>query len=77
MLLAVQQAEGAVYEALAVDDTQAALTALGELSAPIDRFFEHVMVMDPDEKIRANRMSLLSRIIDLSDAVADLRQIVE
>ena len=28
--------------------------------ADLDEFFEKVMVMDPDEKIRRNRLSLLS-----------------
>lgn len=37
----------------------------------ISAFFEGVMVMDDDEKLRQNRLGLLQRIVALADGVAD------
>jgi glycyl-tRNA synthetase beta chain len=42
---------------------------------PVDRFFEKVMVMAPDEGVRANRISLLANVVKLFRAVADLSQL--
>jgi glycyl-tRNA synthetase beta chain len=43
----------------------------------IDRFFDDVLVMDRDDKIRTNRLALLSYIKrELFDSFADLSQIV-
>ena len=33
-----------------------------ELKDPVDRFFDDVLVMDEDEALRANRLTLLARI---------------
>ena len=51
----------AVYAALAAEDYPAAFAALAALRAPIDRFFDEVMVMDKDEQLRDNRLKLLNR----------------
>jgi glycyl-tRNA synthetase beta chain len=48
-----------------------ALESIKTLSAPIDRFFDAVMVMDKDEKIRDNRLALLNEIKDLFFMIAD------
>ncbi len=49
--------------------------ALG-LAEPIDRFFQDVMVMDKDEKIKANRLALLAAVQDITHAVGDLSCLV-
>jgi len=77
LYLAVQKAEGEVAQLAAAGDYKAALEAMSLLAGPIDAFFEKVMVMDPDEKIRRNRVAMLDRIVVMSDAIADLREIVE
>ncbi|CAD6512165.1 glycine--tRNA ligase subunit beta [Candidatus Profftia tarda] len=51
---------------------QEALSELAKLRVPIDTFFEQVMVLDDDEKIRRNRLTLLSNIRDLFLQVADI-----
>lgn len=53
------------------DYTQA-LTELAELKEPIDNFFEKVMVMTEDEKVRNNRLALLSLLRQLFSRVADI-----
>jgi glycyl-tRNA synthetase len=37
----------------------------------IQQFFEDVLVMADDQKVRSNRLALLQRIVNLSDGVAD------
>ncbi|MFX4685867.1 DALR anticodon-binding domain-containing protein, partial [Acinetobacter baumannii] len=39
-----------------------ALTALAQLRAPVDRFFDDVMVNADDLKVRANRLALLGEL---------------
>ena len=48
-----------------------AFTALASLAEPLDAFFNHVLVVDPDEKIRQNRLALLGRVRDLFAPLAD------
>jgi len=43
---------------------------------PVDSFFEGVLVMAQDEKIRHNRLSLLEAIANLFYRVADFSKIV-
>jgi glycyl-tRNA synthetase beta chain len=45
------------------------------LKAPIDAFFESVLVMDPDDSIRNNRLALLTQVRNLIARVADFRKI--
>lgn len=52
-----------------------ALTLLSELKQVIDAFFEKVMVMADDEKVRDNRIALLSSLRKLFLQVADLSQL--
>jgi glycyl-tRNA synthetase beta chain len=53
-------------------DYAGALARLARLQAPIDRFFDEVMVMAEDPKLRAARVSLLARIKARFDAIADI-----
>jgi glycyl-tRNA synthetase len=48
------------------------LTAFQPLIPTIDRFFEDVLVMAEDEKLRMSRLGLLQRISSLAEGVADL-----
>jgi len=48
------------------------LKALVALSEPIDQFFADVMVMDPDPKLRDNRLALLQELHQKMNLVADL-----
>ncbi len=56
---------------LAVENFTAAMRALAALRSPVDGFFEHVLVNDPDVATRANRLRLLIQVRDLMGRVAD------
>jgi glycyl-tRNA synthetase beta chain len=56
-------------------DYARALGVLAELKAPVDRFFDQVLVMDQDPKVRANRLALLARIGGSFARIADFRQL--
>ena len=68
---AVTQAESKLAKALADNDYPQALAELAELRAPIDEFFDKVMVMDEDLAIRENRMKLLNAFVAVFANVAD------
>ena len=72
LLDACEQGTDVVRDALARDDYASALTALAELRAPIDRFFEDVLVMDEDTAVRENRLRLLNRFVEVFVGVADI-----
>ncbi len=72
LLAACEQGERAVKGALASKDFDAATAALASLREPIDRFFEDVLVMDKDERLRDNRLRLLNRFTDVFVDVADI-----
>ncbi|MBX9727268.1 MAG: glycine--tRNA ligase subunit beta, partial [Sphingopyxis sp.] len=75
LLGALDTAEPAARAAVDAEDFTAAMTALASLRAPIDAFFDGVMVNDPDPAIRAFRLSLLARFRDACHAVADFGKI--
>lgn len=52
-----------------------ALAALAGLRAPVDLFFDKVMVMADDPKLRANRLALLAGLRELFWEVADISQL--
>jgi glycyl-tRNA synthetase beta chain len=52
-----------------------ALRALVRFRGPVDRFFKEVMVMDPDETVRTNRLALLAHVRGPFGLIADLSQI--
>jgi glycyl-tRNA synthetase beta chain len=54
----------------------AALEAIATLRPQVDAFFDAVMVIDPDEAIRANRLALLSRVLADFSGIADFSEIV-
>lgn len=56
---------------LEAEDFTAAMGELAKLRAPVDAFFEGVMVNDEDAKIRANRLGLLDTIRSTVHRVAD------
>lgn len=68
---AVPQAKAAV----AANDFAGAMTALAQLRAPVDAFFDGVMVNADDAAIRENRLNLLNRIREATQTVADFSKI--
>jgi glycyl-tRNA synthetase beta chain len=64
-----------VEAALANLDYTGALMQLSSLRAPVDRFFDEVMVMAEEPLVRANRLGLLSSLGGLMNSVADISQL--
>jgi len=52
------------------------LAELGSSGKDIDDFFDNVLVMDKDEKIRANRVNLVKVVMDLYLLMADFSKLV-
>ncbi|MBQ2048430.1 MAG: glycine--tRNA ligase subunit beta, partial [Schwartzia sp.] len=73
---AFTSAEGSVESLIEGQDYVGAIDALKDLAQPIDSFFDAVMVMAEDEKVRNNRLGLLKSINDLICKVADFSKIV-
>ncbi len=72
---ALDAALPAAEAAIAAEDFTAAMAALAALRAPVDSFFDTVMVNDPDPAIRKNRLALLARFRDAVHKVADFSRI--
>jgi glycyl-tRNA synthetase beta chain len=53
-----------------------ALVSLATAREPIDRFFDRVMVMVDDERIRSNRLALLEMLLKEFSTIADFSEIV-
>ncbi len=71
-LVAALRAEtGRVDRALAAEDFTTAMQHLAHLRAPVDAFFDKVLVNDPDPAIRLNRLRLLTQVRDTANRVAD------
>lgn len=62
-------------EATPPTDPAARLRAVAGLRGEVDEFFKGVMVMAEDQRLKANRLALLSRLLDLVYEVADLSKL--
>ena len=69
LLVALEKAESMKRIHGSVDDF---FNAFIPMIPIINQFFDDVLVMDKDEKIKSNRLALLQRIAALADGVADL-----
>ena len=61
--------------AFAAGDYSASLLALAALRAPVDAFFDNVMVNADDMKLRANRLALLAQLHQAMNRVADISKL--
>ena len=75
LAFAAAAAATAVDVALDTEDFAAAMTALARLRAPVDAFFEKVMVNSEVASERENRLKLLGQVRTVMGRVADFGQI--
>ena len=75
LAFAVGAARTAVDAALEREDFAAAMTALAALRAPVDAFFDQVMVNSEVPAERENRLKLLGQVRDVMGQVADFGKI--
>jgi glycyl-tRNA synthetase beta chain len=52
-----------------------ALRSLATLKSPVDAFFDKVLVMDKDERVKANRIGFLGRLHATMNRIADLSKL--
>jgi glycyl-tRNA synthetase beta chain len=71
--LAVAEAKAA--DAVAVEDFAAAMAALAALRAPVDSFFDEILVNTENAELRENRLRLLTAIRAVCHTVADFGRI--
>jgi len=72
---ALDKAEPKAAAAIGKEDFTGAMAALAFLRKPVDSFFDHVTVNDPDKAKRERRLNLLLRFRDAVNAVADFSRI--
>ena len=72
---ALDAAEPEAGAAVQAEDFTGAMAALARLRGPIDDFFDHVTVNDPDASARERRLNLLMRFRDAVHRVADFSKI--
>jgi glycyl-tRNA synthetase beta chain len=77
LFAALELADARIARALACEDWAAAMAALAALRAPIDAFFDRVMVNVADAELRVNRLFMLARIGSALAGVADFARIEE
>jgi glycyl-tRNA synthetase beta chain len=75
LIAALDAAEPKAAAAIEKEDFTAAMAALASLRKPIDDFFDHVTVNDPDAAKRERRLNLLMRFRDAVNQVADFSRI--
>jgi glycyl-tRNA synthetase beta chain len=75
LIAALDAAEPKAAAAVEREDFTGAMAALASLRGPIDAFFDHVTVNDPDPAKRERRLNLLMRFRDAVNAVADFSRI--
>jgi glycyl-tRNA synthetase beta chain len=75
LIAALDAAEPKASAAIDAEDFTGAMAALATLRRPIDDFFDHVTVNDPDSAKRERRLNLLMRFRDAVNQVADFSRI--
>jgi glycyl-tRNA synthetase beta chain len=71
LIAALDKAGSKATTAIEKEDFTGAMSALASLRKPIDEFFDHVTVNDPDSAKRERRLNLLLRFRDAVNQVAD------
>lgn len=75
LIAATERAEASLARALDGEDFVGAMAALAGLRAPVDAFFDKVLVNSDVPEERENRLRLLAKVKDAMSKVADFSQI--
>lgn len=68
---AMERALPEVEARASAGDVAGAVRRLAELRPAVDRFFDDVLVMAEDERVRANRLQILSRLVRAFERIAN------
>jgi glycyl-tRNA synthetase beta chain len=72
---AIKSVDAEAAAKASTNDYRGAIAALATLRAPVDAFFEKVLVNDPDAAIRSNRLHLLAALRNTMQIVADFSKV--
>jgi glycyl-tRNA synthetase beta chain len=72
----IPETAAAVYQLRDEKNYAAALAQISRLRRPVDTFFDKVMVMVDDDRVRANRLALLRDLLSEFSTIADFSEIV-
>lgn len=75
LFLAFQSVSSSVASKVAARDYLAALSEIAALKETVDSFFDRVMVMAEDERVRTNRLALLQEVKGLFRDIADFAKL--
>ena len=75
LVSAIESVDAAAAAKVRANDYKGAIAALATLRAPVDTFFEQVLVNDKDATVRANRLHLLAALRNTMHLVADFSKI--
>ncbi len=76
LALAFLAVSGTVGELCTARKFDEALARLATVRRPLDEFFDKVMVMAEDEKVRLTRLALLQQVATMFQAIADFSEVV-
>jgi glycyl-tRNA synthetase beta chain len=71
----LQKVQAQLQDLLSRHDFTLAMVCLSELRQPVDALFEHVMINDDNDAIRANRLNLLMTMIAIMGQIADFSKV--
>jgi len=71
----IKEYEGKLNQLLSEEKYNDAINVLLSFSKPVDNFFDNVLVMDKNEEIRNNRLSLLAKLKTLFEKIGELSSI--
>lgn len=72
---AIDTARAEAADAVKAENFEEAMEALSRLRAPVDKFFDDIMVNADDPALRMNRLQLLAEIRDATHVVADFSKV--
>ncbi len=72
---AFEAARGPLLDALGNLELESAVEAAAGLRPAVDRYFDDVLVMDPDEAVRANRLAQLAAVTGLIGRIGDFSRL--
>lgn len=72
---AIDTARAEAASAVSEENFEGAMEALSRLRAPVDRFFEDILVNAEEPALRTNRLQLLAEIRDATHVVADFSKV--
>ena len=72
---AFEAARGPLLDALGNLELESAVGAAAGLRPAVDRYFDAVLVMDPDEAVRANRLAQLAAVTGLIGRIGEFSRL--